>query len=405
MKDKERDIFDDLFRSKLQDFEVDVKKDDWERISNRLSTQTFVPFRKRIWYWSVAAIFLLLITVGGLYVYHLEQNVSNILSYQNLARKEFNDSIQTIEHTVVDKSEHIILAKKTVGVESMSKSVLKQTFDVTDINISPLQTRGIEERVDDNFIPKKKVLKQCDFTKTNPCNLSENQDFIKKRKKEKSIKRWSFGVGGGSVTTGTSDALNIYALKSSSVADQELLQLNSAYFNEQSPKTNVHHKTPITFGIGVGYHLSERFSLLSGLNYTYLVSEWETNAIYKGKTKQKLHFLGIPLSLSYKITEWRQIQFYAAAGTMAEINVAGKQRVNILVDDVVIGNETNYIRMKKLLWSVNTRIGASYPLHRFINIYAEAGINYYFDNGSDIETIRSEKPFNVNLQVGFRFGF
>ena len=108
MKDKERDIFDDLFRSKLQDFEVDVKKDDWERISNRLSTQTFVPFRKRIWYWSVAAIFLLLITVGGLYVYHLEQNVSNILSYQNLARKEFNDSIQTIEHTVVDKSEHII---------------------------------------------------------------------------------------------------------------------------------------------------------------------------------------------------------------------------------------------------------------------------------------------------------
>ena len=59
MKDKERDIFDDLFRSKLQDFEVDVKKDDWERILNRLSTQTFVPFRKRIWYWSVAAIFLL----------------------------------------------------------------------------------------------------------------------------------------------------------------------------------------------------------------------------------------------------------------------------------------------------------------------------------------------------------
>ena len=48
MKDKERDIFDDLFRSKLQDFEVDVKKDDWERILNRLSTQTFVPFRKRI---------------------------------------------------------------------------------------------------------------------------------------------------------------------------------------------------------------------------------------------------------------------------------------------------------------------------------------------------------------------
>ena len=30
---------------------------------------------------------------------------------------------------------------------------------------------------------------------------------------------------------------------------------------------------------------------------------------------------------------------------------------------------------------------------------------YYFDNGSDIETIHSEKPFNVSLQFGFRFGF
>ena len=30
MKDKERDIFDDLFRSKLQDFEADTMPGDWE---------------------------------------------------------------------------------------------------------------------------------------------------------------------------------------------------------------------------------------------------------------------------------------------------------------------------------------------------------------------------------------
>jgi hypothetical protein len=44
-------------------------------------------------------------------------------------------------------------------------------------------------------------------------------------------------------------------------------------------------------------------------------------------------------------------------------------------------------------------------LCRFLSLYAEAGVDYYIDNGSSIETIRSEKPFNVNLQAGFRFGF
>ena len=38
-------------------------------------------------------------------------------------------------------------------------------------------------------------------------------------------------------------------------------------------------------------------------------------------------------------------------------------------------------------------------------LFAEVGGAYYFDNGSVIETIYAEKPFNLNLQVGLRFGF
>ena len=34
--EKERDTFDDLFRSKLQDFEVDTMPGDWEAIADRL---------------------------------------------------------------------------------------------------------------------------------------------------------------------------------------------------------------------------------------------------------------------------------------------------------------------------------------------------------------------------------
>ena len=48
------------------------------------------------------------------------------------------------------------------------------------------------------------------------------------------------------------------------------------------------------------------------------------------------------------------------------------------------------------------RAGVSYPIIRFVSAFAEVGASYYFDNGSEIETIHSEKPFNMSLQFGFR---
>ena len=36
-------------------------------------------------------------------------------------------------------------------------------------------------------------------------------------------------------------------------------------------------------------------------------------------------------------------------------------------------------------------------------IYAEPGVVYYFDDGSNVNTIRKEHPFNFNIQLGVRF--
>ena len=49
--EKERDTFDDLFRSKLQDFEVDTMPGDWEAIADRLPVKAPVPFRRTLRYW------------------------------------------------------------------------------------------------------------------------------------------------------------------------------------------------------------------------------------------------------------------------------------------------------------------------------------------------------------------
>ena len=150
------------------------------------------------------------------------------------------------------------------------------------------------------------------------------KEWKEKKEKEVSPRRWGFGMGGGSVTAGTSNSLNTYALKNTSLTDQELLFLNSANFENSARKTNVKHKTPVSLGMSVSYSLNNRFALVTGLNYSLLSSSWETSDAYHNKTSQKLHFIGIPLSLTYRIAEWKRFQVYAAAGVMTEVNVAGK---------------------------------------------------------------------------------
>ena len=85
---------------------------------------------------------------------------------------------------------------------------------------------------------------------------------------------------------------------------------------------------------------------------------------------------------------------------MTEVNVAGKLNAKIFVENNEIRHEKKHIRMKEWMWSVNARAGASYPLLRFLSVYAEVGAGYYFDNGSDIE--RSFENRYVNCR---RFPF
>lgn len=413
MMNKERDQFDDLFRSKLQDFEVDTLPGDWEAIADRLPGKKVVSFRQTLRYWGAAAVILLLFTTGGLYLFHADEesmaveiphptlptSVSPITPIEPISERQMEEPVASIVPNSPVKS------MKTKRMIAQASEKDKSTAQV--IVQAQREEEGTETEQKTSAVETANKT-TSDNASQYVANIPSSQTVEAtptQTEKKTPIKRWGFGMGGGSITAGTTNSLSTYAFKNTMMADFGLEQLNSPYFNEESPKTNIHHKTPVSIGMGVSYYLNNRFALQSGLTYTFLSSSWETNGSYHSETTQKLHFIGIPLSLSYKIAEWERIQFYAAAGAMAEVNVAGKLNSKIFVGDDEIAREKSRVRMHEWLWSVNARVGASYPLLRFLSIYAEAGAGYYFDNGSDIETIRSDKPFNVNLQAGFRFGF
>ena len=226
--------------------------------------------------------------------------------------------------------------------------------------------------------------------------------------KAKPSRKWGFGMGAGGFSVGSANTIQGSVLKNANVNEAQLDLFNAASNNNLStntPKTNVRHKTPVSFSVGVSRYLADRWSLQTGLSYSFLVSEWTTNGVYRGETKQKLHFLGIPLSVVYRIAEWNRLQIYAAAGGMAEVNLTGTSTTTLYSGTENLGRVRDRVRMHEWYWSVNARAGVSYPLFRFLSAYAEVGAAYYFDNGSDIETVHSDKPFNVSFDLGLRLGF
>ena len=152
--------------------------------------------------------------------------------------------------------------------------------------------------------------------------------------------------------------------------------------NTVSMNRNVRHHQPVKFGLSLRYQFDDRWSLESGLTYTLLVSDITTdvNGI-SSHSKQKLHYLGIPLNVGYQFWTDRKLGLYVSAGGT--------------IDKLLNGSGWQF--------SVNGSAGAEYSLGNRFSLYAEPGVGYYIPNNSNLSTIYKEHPWNFNLTLGIRF--
>jgi hypothetical protein len=393
MKEKDRSLFDDILYSKFKDFEAETHPEDWDRIASRLpESDSISPLRTRWPYWAAAVISLLLVMGGGVY-----------LSRRNAADTLIAKRIETETHTLRHKSAPAVTRAKrpvTLAVARHTQTPPPPAYADSGIPAAPEDTAKeiVKEKI---YLPRKRPVRE---EITEEINRPDNAS-----KAAKPARKWSFGMGAGGLTEGSGNTVNTYLLRSNSYSeDEKLLSMNALSDEAQGkePKTNIKYRTPVSVGFSVSRQLSGRFSLQTGLTYSFLASDWETQAsTYNKEINQRLHFIGIPLSLTCKIADWGRLRFYASAGMQVEVNVAGRERTKSFFAGQQTGVSIMQVRMKEWQWSANARIGASYPLLRFISVYAEAGAAYYFKNGSLIETVYSNKAFNINPQAGIRLAF
>lgn len=221
--------------------------------------------------------------------------------------------------------------------------------------------------------------------------------------------RWSVSTGamGGLGASGTTTAYGDYLVLScpggADTKDSPMLDMSSVNRDVET-KTEYEHHLPIRIGLSVAYALTDRLSISSGLTYTRLASDIkDASRESKYIGEQRLHYVGIPVNVSYKVASFRWLGLYGTAGVLAEKCVSGTTDEGYVENNTMKYTNTHDISSKPLQMSVNAGVGIQFDFIDNVGIYAEPGLSYYFDDGSALQTIYKEKPLNFNLNVGVRF--
>ena len=162
------------------------------------------------------------------------------------------------------------------------------------------------------------------------------------------------------------------------------------------------HYRPKTFGLSINKQLSPKWILGTGITYTKLKSEFESEYHKARLVKtQKIDYVGIPLRLTYRIWSKGRFNAYTTGGVTFEMPVHGS-----LDKKYIITSDSSYTLKSDIKahyqWSMNLGIGVQYKLFKPFSLYLEPNMFYYFRNSGSLETYRTEHPFIITVPFGLR---
>ena len=411
----------------MTDYEINEPGNLWDAIeSQRAKTSsTSRPMKRPVMIWvkrSIAAAAMIAVVISvGIYLINIKQEAS----HAPLLTKVSDNSVSGLENRPQNTMVNTVRDKRP------SKTLIaRNIFPAHDSGILPalpsVQTEVQAETADNHPYenPDNSSVVEEKQVKTN--DTSEKVERIEKRQFPSKADNGYIASIPKKVSTsnnvsvsiyssgGTGSALNYNSKGDSFVgvgpddsdwADNPLLGI--LLFNQgKDIETDIKHRLPIRAGVSFTYNFNERFGIETGLSYTNLISdvrEGSESHYYTGE--QKLHYIGIPLNLKYRVFSWKRFDLYASTGALAEKCVSAKLDKDFILDHQKKGNESENLSEKPMQWSVNASLGVQCNLVNSMSIFVEPGISYYFNDGTNIQTIYKEKPLNFNLNLGIRFTF
>lgn len=180
-------------------------------------------------------------------------------------------------------------------------------------------------------------------------------------------------------------------------------------YNQPEVQEEYSHKIPVKVGLTARYNITGSLGVETGLTYSILSSSVKTGNSETGKNwstgSQTLHYLGIPLNISFNILNSRYVNIYVTGGGMMEKSISGNIKTDEYVDGKFARTLTAKISPKGLQWSLNAAAGVQANILPQLGFFVEPGVSHHFKNGSRVRSIYTDKPTDFSLGFGLRYSF
>lgn len=411
-------------RDKMSDYEAEVPQDLWSAIDSAVGRRQ----QKKLWIragrYAAAAVVVAAIGLGiyilqpdSSLVVHSESNpntraqasANNAPAVTSADADPGNNSAAEIRASEFEHTPYATLAEaKPViveGVEGTSSMQIKS--DGESLNVHPVDSNeSASEAFTHSLPPISHEVKQDKTVTYNSRqrDRQQQQEAYDSGRLAASIYTTA-GTGGTSMQRYTSFGLMGIDPGDANWKDDPymgMLVTNKGHLADR----RVRHRLPVHAGASIAYRINDRVSVETGIAYSYLSADiHEGSDSYYFAGEQSLHYVGIPVGVRVRAMSWKNFDIYVGAGFEADKCVSGTLKKSYVINGQTRDDGHESISIRPLQLSVNAGAGVQYNISSMVGIYAEPGLSYYFDNGSNIETIYSEKPLNFNLNIGLRVSF
>lgn len=386
-------------RDRMADYEADIPEKLWTRIETTLPRQRVASHRPLIWRWAGVAAMVALLMGAGCWLWP-DRHITRQAEHQRpLAGgpqdRTLHASVQPDEGIVplTAQNRHrrpAVAPYRQPAAEPYRQQEQPHSED-PDRELQPQQPQsaGQPVRLQPSYHPQTSTRQEQNVS------LPAAQDGRRERHRDVTL---SLHANSGLMAYTHSNGIQMSAEMARRYTTASLPSSHRANADESvwlvGHEERQHHSHPIAVGLTLGYPLSPRLTLSSGLVYTRLSSDF-TSIMHQTSihTDQKLHYLGIPLSLQYYIVKGRRWKAYATAGIEADWNIKSRS--------VTEGVETQSLR-DHLQWSLGGAVGVQYDVLPQLGVYLEPGARYYMDNGSKVQNYFKAHPTTWTLQFGIR---
>ena len=414
----------DTLKQKMAGYEERPSDELWAALSEKAGLQESRRKVIPVWFWGLSAAAALM--AGIFVVTKVNDKSVNALGgiTADVAVSEPVDAevSEPVERTLAEdlaevksrKAKSALIAE-AVPVESSVGAVAE---DVTSVNTEEYAAEVPSE----NHDAREAATVESDTVEQSEPAMSWDE-YLKETPSEKARARRSGGfsagiVAGGAVggnTSGSKPTAMVMGANplAAGVTKTDWIDKDSKasaiVYNQPEVQEEYSHKIPVKVGLTARYNITGRLGVETGLTYSILSSSVKIGNSETGKNwssgSQTLHYLGIPLNISFNILNSRYVNIYVTGGGMMEKSISGNIKTDEYVDGKFDRTLTTKISPKGLQWSVNAAAGIQANILPQLGFFVEPGVSHHFKNGSRVRSIYTDKPTDFSLGFGLRYSF